>query len=199
MPVDAKSVQALLDQIHWLSADLKRRAASTNLEEQNLLLAARGALQALAQHGDLSVPAVADVRNTTRQNIQIIANRLAEQGLIQFVPNPRHKKSDLLHLTEKGSALLASTGVQEAAFLDNLAAHLRKSEVDSAMSCLSHLRSVLSSSVQAQPAPLAQKARGAARALPPSSPAPAPVISEPLPVQIPKSYSEEESLPVNLL
>jgi DNA-binding MarR family transcriptional regulator len=204
MPADTKSVQTLQDQIHWLSAEFKRRAAASP-EEGKLLLATRGVLQTLAENGDSSVPAIADARNTTRQNIQIIANRLAERSFVEFIPNPRHMKSDLLHLTEKGSALLASATAQEATFVEHLAIHLRKSEVDEAIHCLTHLRAILGSPIPApRAAPVAtptNTAKRPTRALPsPQIPSPtsAPSMPEPA-IPVAKPHMEEESLPVNLL
>jgi DNA-binding MarR family transcriptional regulator len=198
VPTDTTSVQTLLDQIHWLSAELKRRAAASP-DQDKLLLATRGVLEILANKGDQSVPAVAHARNTTRQNIQIIANRLAELGVVEFVANPRHKRSDLLHMTEKGSALLSSSAAQQAAFVENLAAGLRKPEVDIALQCLAELRGLLGASEAAAPAHAkpAAPAKRPVRALPlahAQNPA-APVV----PIPVVKPHSEEDSLPVNLL
>jgi DNA-binding MarR family transcriptional regulator len=204
VPADTNSVQTLLDQIHWLSAELKRRAAASP-EQDKLLLAARSVLQTLSDEGDSSVPAIAHVRNTTRQNIQIIANRLTELGLVEFVPNPRHKKSDLLHMTEKGAAVLSSAATQQAAFVEDLAARLQKVEVDAALQCLAGLHASLSGTRAPTPrahttAPAATKRPVRSLPLQPEPvPATAPIVPETTSIPVPTPYSDEESLPVNLL
>jgi DNA-binding MarR family transcriptional regulator len=205
VPADTISVQTLLDHIHWLSAELKRRAAASS-EQEKLLLATRGVLQTLATNGNSSVPAIAHTRNTTRQNIQIIANRLAELGLVEFIPNPRHKKSDLLRLTEKGATTLAPVVARQGEFIDGLAAHLRQPELEAAVLCLADLRTFLGSpagsvrehSTGAATAKRPARALGSFRRETPN-PLPIPLPPQSTPVAIPQSYPEEESLPVNLL
>jgi len=121
MASDPNTLAELIDEIHWLSAELKRRTALRS-EQQQVLLASKGLLNTLAEQGPRTVPAIAEARNTSRQNIQIIANRLAELGCIEFVPNPHHKKSDLVRLTLSGTALLKSSTRQETAVLHGIAA-----------------------------------------------------------------------------
>jgi DNA-binding MarR family transcriptional regulator len=202
MPTDATSLLTLLNEIHWVSAELKKRAAGSP-EEQRVLLATRGLLQTLADRGQQTVPAIAEARNTSRQNIQIIANRLADLGCVEFVTNPHHKKSDLLRLTPKGQALLTSNAAEETRTITDLSPHLRKTEVDAAVACLGHLRSLLNSG---SPVTRATVSRSEVKELPErasavSSRIPIPAIAVPdaLLSETTQVHIYEESLPVNLL
>jgi DNA-binding MarR family transcriptional regulator len=62
-----------------------------------------GFLRSLAIHGSLTVPQIARMRPTSRQRMQRLANELAEEGLIEFVENPKHQRSKLVALTPLGN------------------------------------------------------------------------------------------------
>src|SRR5262245_49612422 len=61
-----------------------------------------GFLRTLALEGPITVPDLARMRPTSRQRMQQLADELGEEGLIEFVDNPAHKKSKLMRLTRKG-------------------------------------------------------------------------------------------------
>ena len=64
-----------------------------------------GFLRSLALLGPLTVPQIAEMRPTSRQRMQRLANELEVEGLVEFVANPRHKRSKLVRLTRKGEAM----------------------------------------------------------------------------------------------
>lgn len=49
-----------------------------------------------------TVPQIADTMGMTRQGAQKQVNRLEEDGFVESRDNPRHKRSPLYHLTDKG-------------------------------------------------------------------------------------------------
>jgi len=63
-----------------------------------------GFMRSLALIGPLTVPQIARMRPTSRQRMQRLADELAAEGLVEFVDNPRHRKSKLARLTSKGEA-----------------------------------------------------------------------------------------------
>lgn len=65
---------------------------------------AYGFLRSLALLGPLTVPAIARMRPTSRQRMQRLANELAAEGLVEFIDNPKHRRSKLVRLTPKGDA-----------------------------------------------------------------------------------------------
>jgi DNA-binding MarR family transcriptional regulator len=61
-----------------------------------------GFMRSLALLGSLTVPQIAGMRPTSRQRMQRLADELAAEGLVEFVDNPRHRRSKLVRLTQKG-------------------------------------------------------------------------------------------------
>ena len=63
-----------------------------------------GFMRSLALLGPLTVPQIAQMRPTSRQRMQRLANELAAEGLVEFIYNPKHRRSKLVRLTAKGDA-----------------------------------------------------------------------------------------------
>ncbi len=63
-----------------------------------------GFLRSLALFGPLTVPQIAHMRPTSRQRMQRLADELANEGLVEFIDNPKHRRSKLVRLTPKGEA-----------------------------------------------------------------------------------------------
>ena len=63
-----------------------------------------GFVRSLALLGPLTVPRIAQMRPTSRQRMQRLADELAAKGLVEFVENPRHRRSKLVRLTPEGLA-----------------------------------------------------------------------------------------------
>jgi DNA-binding MarR family transcriptional regulator len=61
-----------------------------------------GFVRSLALLGPLTVPQIAQMRPTSRQRMQRLADELAAEGLVEFVENPAHRRSKLVRLTRKG-------------------------------------------------------------------------------------------------
>jgi DNA-binding MarR family transcriptional regulator len=66
--------------------------------------AAFGFMRSLAVMGPLTVPQIAQMRPTSRQRMQRLADELAAEGLVELVENPKHLRSKLVRLTAKGNA-----------------------------------------------------------------------------------------------
>jgi DNA-binding MarR family transcriptional regulator len=63
-----------------------------------------GFMRSLALLGPLTVPQIAQMRPTSRQRMQRLADELAGEGFVEFTDNPRHRRSKLVQLTKKGQA-----------------------------------------------------------------------------------------------
>ncbi len=63
-----------------------------------------GFMRSLALLGPLTVPQIAQMRPTSRQRMQRLADELAAEGLLEFIDNPKHRRSMLVRLTSKGDA-----------------------------------------------------------------------------------------------
>lgn len=53
----------------------------------------------------LTVPGIARVLGQSRQAVQRITDVMAEDGLLSYGPNPNHKRSVLVSLTDEGTAV----------------------------------------------------------------------------------------------
>ncbi|PYJ05924.1 MAG: hypothetical protein DME25_07550 [Verrucomicrobia bacterium] len=103
----------------------------------------RSILQILDRHGPQSVPQVARIRGTSRQNIQILVNRLEGQGSVEFRANAAHKRSNLVGLTDQGRVELGATARQEGELLESISSQLSGTEMRVAARLLGRLRGLL--------------------------------------------------------
>src|SRR5215472_4639779 len=63
-----------------------------------------GFMRSLALLGPLTVPQIAQMRPTSRQRMQRLADELAAEGFVEFIDNPKHRLSKLVQLTPRGDA-----------------------------------------------------------------------------------------------
>src|SRR6266511_1883556 len=55
-----------------------------------------GFMRSLALLGPLTVPQIAQMRPTSRQRMQRLADELGAEGLVEFIDNPKHRRSKLI-------------------------------------------------------------------------------------------------------
>ena len=72
----------------------------------------------------------------TRQAVQRIANDLEREGCVAFLPNPDHKRSQLVVLTEPGRALFEKALVLQKPWAAELARDLQDSQIKAACDVL---------------------------------------------------------------
>ena len=87
-----------------------------------------GFMRSLALIGPLTVPQIAKMRPTSRQRMQRLADELAAEGLVEFIDNPRHRRSKLVRLTREGDARYRELSARLRAMASTMGADL--SEVD---------------------------------------------------------------------
>ena len=102
-----------------------------------------GLMRSLEIEGPQTVPALARSRPVARQHIQHLANEAAQQGLIEFIDNPAHKRSKLLRLTGEGRQFYAELMGRMATLAENLASDMEADEIESAAAVLRRLRGKL--------------------------------------------------------
>jgi DNA-binding MarR family transcriptional regulator len=91
-----------------------------------------GVLRSLVMDGAQTVPHIANARPVSRQHCQTIVNGLADQGLVEFVDNPRHKKSKLVRVTRKGRTRFAAMKTRFTEVAGVYAPHFTATEVHAA-------------------------------------------------------------------
>ena len=94
--------------IVWLIRRLFRAMAQKSndlLQDLQVNAADRAVLEFINPDKKLSVPEIAERYQVSRQHVQVTVNGLIEKGLVKARDNPRHKRSPLIVLTNKGKAL----------------------------------------------------------------------------------------------
>lgn len=77
---------------------------------------------------------------TNRQNVQRIVNDLAKDGLIEFQPNPHHRRAQLVVLTGKGRQAFEAAIARQIPWAERLAQGLDAPTITSAHRVLSTLK-----------------------------------------------------------
>ena len=133
-------IEDLFAQIRVLTDREKR---TTRLATNDFPQMGRTILQLVHAHGSLSVPQIARLAGTSRQNIQMWVNRFKREGHLALASNPAHKRSDLVRLTEQGSAMQTVFANQKAKLLDRLSSNVSQGEVNSAVVLLRRVAQLL--------------------------------------------------------
>src|ERR671912_1181430 len=88
-----------------------------------------GFMRSLALIGPLTVPQIAQMRPTSRQRMQRLADELAAEGLVEFIDNPKHRRSKLVQLTPKGLSRYRTLNVQLLAIASTLGVSLIERDI----------------------------------------------------------------------
>ena len=105
-PQARQQVRQILADIRFISN--KTYQFQNSVGPSALAPGARAVLSSLAESGPKTVPQLAGSRSTSRQNIQVIVNRLVQDGLAKVETNPHHRRSLLVSVTEQGRQSLQS-------------------------------------------------------------------------------------------
>jgi DNA-binding MarR family transcriptional regulator len=87
----------------------------------------------------LTVPQIARRMGLTRQSVHATVNRLLEDGLLELAANAEHRRSQLVRLTEAGSARYAAISERQTAWVNQLADGIDRSSLDTAAQVLREL------------------------------------------------------------
>jgi len=110
---------------------------------RDLGIAEHAVLEILAGTTALTVPQIARERSTSRQNIQLLIDRLASRGRVAIIQNPAHRRSGLVQLTDLGRAWLSETQPNHQRLLSEIAAGTSESELHTALSVLRKVHHLL--------------------------------------------------------
>ncbi len=87
----------------------------------------------------LTVPQIARRMGLTRQSVHTTVNRLLADGVAELVPNEDHQRSQLVRLTEPGQAIYQGIDQNQAAWVNQLAAGLTRSDLETTARVLDEL------------------------------------------------------------
>jgi DNA-binding MarR family transcriptional regulator len=88
-----------------------------------------GFIRSLALLGPLTVPQIAEMRPTSRQRMQRLADELAAEGLVEFIDNPKHRRSKLVRLTAQGEARYRELDIRLRAIASTLGIALSEADI----------------------------------------------------------------------
>ena len=129
-------------QVIWLIRRLFRvmgSVADDYLKEDQLTAAHRAVMEFLYPHERLSVPAIAGKYRASRQHVQVVVNELRATGLIRAMPNPQHKRSALMRLSELGRATFEEIRRNESALIEKVFAELDTDAIETTRHALQTL------------------------------------------------------------
>jgi DNA-binding MarR family transcriptional regulator len=192
-------LETLFAEVLVLAIQLSKTTRSLHRSDR-LPSGGRALLQFIERTGPHTVPQVARARATSRQNIQMLVNQLEALGLIEFIANPAHKRSDLLRITPDGRALLSRATEREAKFLAPLLPHAREVDVLAAAELLQKIRLLLAEELPTSSAKRRPKTgpRGQDSRLR-SSPAAEPAVPSERETHSPPKEAPDDEIPIALL
>lgn len=88
-----------------------------------------GFMRSLALLGPLTVPQIARMRPTSRQRMQRLADELAAERLVEFIDNPKHRRSKLVRLTRKGIARYRQMDARLLEIVSTMGADLGEADI----------------------------------------------------------------------
>ncbi len=98
-----------------------------------------GFMRSLALLGPLTVPQIAQIRPTSRQRMQRLADELAAEGLVEYVDNPKHQRSKLVQLTRKGAASYRRFNARFLSIASTMGIGLGEADIRKALEIVRHL------------------------------------------------------------
>jgi len=123
------------------------RRAQRKVEEDvtaaGLSVGVRAVLHMLLKHGPMTVPQMGRAQAISRQFVQRMVNEAAARGLVASAPNPAHKRSALIRLTDEGRAAITAVLDREHAILRRAGAGLTEDEITGCVRVLSRLLDLL--------------------------------------------------------
>jgi DNA-binding MarR family transcriptional regulator len=82
---------------------------------------------------ELPVAHIARNMGLARQSVQRVVNELVADGLVEFAPNPHHRRASLVRLTDAGMAAYRAATARQVPWADDLAAGLDLDDIQVAL------------------------------------------------------------------
>ncbi|MGR6922368.1 MarR family winged helix-turn-helix transcriptional regulator [[Actinomadura] parvosata] len=143
---DPRPVTDRLAEVFDLVGPLYRRAQRKVEQDapiEGLSVGVRAVLNLLREHGPMTVPQMGRAQALSRQFVQRMTNDAAGLGLVAFEPNPAHKRSSLIRLTEEGERAIGAVLDRERAVLRQIGGDLTEADIDACLRVLSRLLHLL--------------------------------------------------------
>ncbi|MDP5218496.1 MarR family transcriptional regulator [Ruegeria sp. 2205SS24-7] len=78
-----------------------------------------------------------------RQGVQRIINELSKEGIVEFQPNPHHKRAHLVVMTRKGQELYEAAIARQVPWVNELSNGLSSNDIATAQQVIARLKTGL--------------------------------------------------------
>lgn len=99
----------------------------------------------------LTVAQIARRMGLQRQSVQRLANILVEQGILQYHPNPEHKRARLVAFTGKGRESFTRMDAMQLEWANQVTPRFSAEELEQAAQLLKRLRECLEAAQEKKP------------------------------------------------
>ncbi|MEV0309990.1 MarR family winged helix-turn-helix transcriptional regulator [Nonomuraea fuscirosea] len=141
-PSELPELPDRLAEVFDLVGPLYRRAhrkVEQDAPIEGLSVGVRAVLVLLREHGPMTVPQLGRAQALSRQFVQRMINDAAARDLVESMPNPAHKRSSLIRLTEEGRTAITAVIDRERAVLRQTGGDLTEADVTACIRVLTHL------------------------------------------------------------
>ncbi len=125
-----------LHQLIWMSRPLMQAAEAcveAGLVGTDLTVRMRAVLEMLDKYGEQTVPEIAARLEIKRQYVQIMCNETRESGFIEQRANPRHKRSPIMALTDRGRTVIKDIISREMTLMEEVGGDLSDEDIATAL------------------------------------------------------------------
>jgi DNA-binding MarR family transcriptional regulator len=91
---------------------------------------ARWQVLAAIEAGPATVADIARTLTLARQSVQRVADALSEQGIVEYLDNPRHRRARLVSMTPSGRAALTAIQSRQRGWADAIGAELGEAQLN---------------------------------------------------------------------
>ena len=99
----------------------------------------RAVLEQLAREGDRTVPQMARAQDLSRQFVQRMVHDAQASDFVELTPNPAHRRSSLVRLTEPGREAINAVTSREQKLMGRVGGDLTGEEIDATLRVLRHM------------------------------------------------------------
>lgn len=142
----AEELADRLAEVFDLVGPLYRRAqrrVEHDVPSEGLSVGVRAVLNMLREHGPMTVPQMGRAQALSRQFVQRMVNEAAARHLVECIPNPAHKRSSLIRLTDEGRVVITTVIDRERAVLRRAGGDLTNADITGCVRVLSRLLQLL--------------------------------------------------------
>ena len=122
---------------------LAQRKVEDYAPVHGLSVGVRAVLHLLLGHGPMTVPQMGRAQALSRQFVQRMVNEAAARHLVETAPNPAHKRSSLIRLTDEGAAAISALTAHERALLCAAGGGLSAADIETCLKVLRQLADFL--------------------------------------------------------